>query len=70
MGRMEATVASVGEMVQGQSQAQAQAQQELEAQYQALLQQKERQAQDEKDKVSRPGLGKGLEEVGGRRPPE
>lgn len=62
MGRMEATVASVGEMVQGQSEAQAQAQQQLEAQYQAMLRQKEQQAQDERDKVRRQGVGwRGLE---------
>jgi hypothetical protein len=54
---MEATVASVGEMVQGQSAAQAHAQQQLEAQYQALLRQKEQQAQDERDKVRRQGVG-------------
>jgi vacuolar-type H+-ATPase subunit H len=62
---MEATVASVGEMVQGQSTAQAQAQQQLEAQYQALLRQKEQQAQDERDKVRR-GVG-GFGEGGRRR---
>jgi hypothetical protein len=63
---MEATVASVGEMVQGQSEAQAQAQQQLEAQYQAMLRQKEQQAQDERDKVRRPGVGwRGLEGLEG-----